>query len=69
MITDEEGAVYRNTFGLDPKIVSKTLDEAVALRKERVPITTFMIASDPYLQQFVPRNTLDPALLDLVQRR
>lgn len=57
VITDEEGAVYRNTFGLDPKIVNKTLDEAVALRKERVPITTFMIASDPYLQQFIHRLT------------
>lgn len=57
VLTDEEGVVYRNTFGLDPKIVSKTLDEAVALRKEHVPITTFMIASDPYLQQFVHRLT------------
>jgi len=57
VITDEEGVIYRNTFGLDPKIVSKTLDEAVALRKERIPITTFMIASDPYLQQFIHRLT------------
>jgi uncharacterized protein with von Willebrand factor type A (vWA) domain len=57
VIADDEGAVYRNTFGLDPKIVSKTLDEAVALRRERIPITTFMIASDPYLQRFVHRLT------------
>ena len=57
VITDEEGVVYRNTFGLDPKIVSRTLDEAIALRKERIPITTFMIATDPYLQQFVHRLT------------
>ena len=57
VITDEEGAIYRNTFGLDPKIVNKTLDEAIALRKEKVPITTFMIASDPHLQQFVHRLT------------
>lgn len=57
VITDSEGAIYRNTFGLDPKIVNKTLDEAVALRKEKVPITTFMIASDPHLQQFVHRLT------------
>jgi Ca-activated chloride channel homolog len=57
VITDEEGVIYRNTFGLDPKIVAKTLDEAVALRREHVPITTFMIASDPYLQQFVHRLT------------
>jgi uncharacterized protein with von Willebrand factor type A (vWA) domain len=57
VITDEEGVVYRNTFGLDPRIVSKTLDEAVALRREGIPITTFMIASDPHLQQFVHRLT------------
>jgi Ca-activated chloride channel family protein len=57
VIVDDEGALYRNTFGLDPKIVSKTLDEAIALRKERIPITTFMIASDPYLQRFVHRLT------------
>lgn len=57
VIMDEEGVIYRNTFGLDPKIVAKTLDEAIALRKDRIPITTFMIASDPYLQQFVHRLT------------
>ena len=57
VITDREGVPYRNTFGLDPKIVNKTLDEAIALRRERVPITTFMIASDPHLQQFVHRLT------------
>ncbi len=57
VITDEEGVVYRNTFGLDPKIVSKTLDQAVAMRREGIPITTFMIASDPYLQQFIHRLT------------
>ncbi len=67
VITDEEGVIYRNTFGLDPKIVNKTLDEAAALRKERIPITTFMIASDPYLQQFVHRLTeLNPR--DVYQR-
>jgi len=57
VITDEEGVVYRNTFGLDPRIVNKTLDEAIALRREGIPITTFMIASDRYLQQFVHRLT------------
>jgi Ca-activated chloride channel family protein len=57
VVTDEEGVVYRNTFGLDPKIMNKTFDQAIALRREGVPITTFMIASDPYLQQFVHRLT------------
>jgi len=64
MITDgkpscilEEGALYKNSFGLDPKIVNRTLDEAVVLRRHRIPITTFMVARDPYLQSFVQRLT------------
>jgi uncharacterized protein with von Willebrand factor type A (vWA) domain len=64
MITDgkpscihEEGALYKNSFGLDPRIVNRTLDEAVILRRHRIPITTFMVARDPYLQGFVQRLT------------
>ena len=60
MITDgkpschiEYGRMYRNAFGLDRRIVNKVLDEAVICRREGVTITTFMIARDPYLQQFV----------------
>lgn len=45
--------IYKNSFGLDPKIVNKTLDEAVACRREKIKITTFMIAQDPYLIRFV----------------
>ncbi len=44
---------YKNSFGLDPTIVNKTLNLAVQCRKLRIPITTFMIAQDSYLQQFV----------------
>jgi len=50
---DENGRLYKNSFGLDPKIVNKTLDEAVACRREKITITTFMIAQDPYLINFV----------------
>ena len=64
MITDgkpschfEGGRMYRNAFGLDRKIVNKVLDEAVVCRRERIPITTFMIARDPYLQNFVRQLT------------
>ena len=39
------------------KIVNKTLDEAVACRRERIPITTFMVAHDPYLIDFVEELT------------
>jgi len=48
---------YKNSFGLDPKILGKTLDLAAACRKLNIPITTFMIASDPYLKQFVKEFT------------
>ncbi len=52
-IFDGNGRLYKNSFGLDPKIVNKTLDEAVACRREHIPITTFMVARDPYLINFV----------------
>lgn len=61
MITDgkpsalftDDGRIYKNSFGLDPKIVNKTLDEAVACRKDKIKITTFMIAQDYYLVRFI----------------
>jgi len=49
--------IYKNSFGLDPKIINKTLDEAVACRREKIKITTFMIADDPYLVRFVQEFT------------
>jgi uncharacterized protein with von Willebrand factor type A (vWA) domain len=49
--------IYRNTFGLDERIVNRTLDEAVVCRRKGIPITTFMVTDDPYLQQFVLRLT------------
>ncbi len=52
-IFDENGRLYKNSFGLDPRIVNKTLDEAVACRREKVTISTFMVARDPYLINFV----------------
>lgn len=60
MITDgkpsclkENGEYYKNSFGLDPYITGKCLNLARQCRKLTIPITTFMIASDPYLQRFV----------------
>jgi len=44
---------YKNSFGLDHKILNKTLDLATQLRKLKIPVTTFMIATDPYLKAFV----------------
>ena len=53
----ENGRLYRNAFGLDRRIVNKVLDEAVICRREGITITTFMIARDPYLQDFVREMT------------
>lgn len=57
MITRPNGTLYKNPMGLDPRIVNRTLDEAVICRKKKIPITTFMVTDDPYLQQFVARLT------------
>ncbi len=54
---DDAGRLYKNSFGLDPKIVNKTLDEAVACRREKITISTFMVARDPYLINFVEELT------------
>ena len=60
MITDgkpsalrEGGHLYTNSFGLDMKIVNRTLEEAERCRRARIPITTFMLATDPLLVNFV----------------
>jgi Ca-activated chloride channel homolog len=64
MITDgkptclKEGLkYYKNSFGLDRKVINKTLNLAAQARRLRVPVTTFMIAQDPYLRQFVEEFT------------
>jgi len=64
MITDgkpsclkEGGEYYKNSFGLDDYIVGKCLNKAAALRRLNIPITTFMIAQDPYLQEFIQKFT------------
>lgn len=44
---------YKNSFGLDSKILNQTLNLAAQLRKIKIPVTTFMIATDPYLKAFV----------------
>jgi len=48
---------YKNSFGLDRKIVNRTLNLATRCRKIDIPITTFMIARDPYLMRFVDQFT------------
>ncbi|WP_419870384.1 vWA domain-containing protein [Chryseobacterium sp. CT-SW4] len=47
------GEFYKNSVGLDEMIVNQCLNRAAQARKLKIPITTFMIAQDPYLRQFV----------------
>lgn len=48
---------YKNSFGIDSKILNRTLNLAGQLRKLKIPVITFMIARDPYLQAFVRNFT------------
>ncbi len=52
-----DGQYYKNSNGLDRHIVSKCYMMAQQARKLHIPITTFMIAQDPYLMQFVKEFT------------
>lgn len=51
------GELYKNSNGLDEMIVKLCLNKAGEARKLKIPITTFMIAQDPYLKQFVKMFT------------
>jgi uncharacterized protein with von Willebrand factor type A (vWA) domain len=51
------GEYYKNSVGLDPHIINKCYMMARQARKLHIPITTFMIAQDPYLMQFVDHFT------------
>ncbi len=64
MITDgkptclKEGhEYYKNSYGLDRKILNKTFNLARQCRRLKIPVTTFMVATDPWLQQFVEEFT------------
>lgn len=65
MITDgkpsclrlKDGTYYKNSMGLDKHIVNKCYNMAQQARKLHIPITTFMIAQDPYLMHFVEEFT------------
>lgn len=48
---------YKNSMGLDRMIVNRTLSLAARCKKLSIPITTFMIAQDPYLMRFVDAFT------------
>ncbi len=56
-LTEDDGTLYKNPFGLDRRVVNKTLEEAAWCRRLGIPITTFMLTSDPTLVDFVERFT------------
>ncbi len=56
-VRERDGSYYMNSNGLDEYIVDKCYSQAQQARKLHIPITTFMIANDPYLQKFVNRFT------------
>lgn len=56
-LTEPDGEIYKNPFGLDRRVVAKTLDEANQCRRVGIPITTFMLTEDPVLVNFVEEFT------------
>ncbi len=54
-LTQPDGRIYKNAFGLDPFIVSETIAEVAACRKSNIMINTFMLARDYELVAFVRR--------------
>ena len=56
-LTLEDGRLYKNAFGLDPLVISKTLEEVNRCKKHGILINTFMLASDYGLVNFVQKVT------------
>jgi len=56
-ITLEDGRIYKNAFGLDPLVVSQTLEEVAKCKRSGILINTFMLASDYGLVNFVQKVT------------
>jgi len=56
-VKERDGRYYMNSNDLDPYITEQCYTQAAQARKLHIPITTFMIAQDPYLQRFVDKFT------------
>jgi len=56
-LTLEDGRIYKNAFGLDPLVVTQTLEEVTKCRRSGILINTFMLASDYSLVHFVQKVT------------
>uniref|UniRef100_A0A7V4XSJ6 VWA domain-containing protein n=1 Tax=Acidobacterium capsulatum TaxID=33075 RepID=A0A7V4XSJ6_9BACT len=56
-LTLPDGRIYKNAFGLDPLVISETLEEVSRCKRQNIMINTFMLASDYGLMQFVQKVT------------
>ncbi len=56
-LTLEGGQVYRNAFGLDPLVISRTLEEVSRCKRRGILVNTFMLADDYELVSFVQQVT------------
>jgi len=56
-LTLEDGRIYKNAFGLDPLVVTQTLQEVAKCRRSGILVNTFMLASDYSLVHFVQKVT------------
>ncbi|HSZ20389.1 MAG TPA: VWA domain-containing protein [Candidatus Acidoferrum sp.] len=56
-LTLDDGRIYKNAFGLDPLVVTQTLEEVGRCRRSGILINTFMLASDYSLVHFVQQVT------------
>ena len=54
-LTEADGRIYRNPFGLDPRVVALTLKEVANCRRQGILINTFMLARDRDLVAFVKK--------------
>jgi Ca-activated chloride channel family protein len=83
-LTLPDGRIYKNAFGLDPLVVSETLEEVSRCKRKGIMINTFMLTSDFALVQFVqkvtamcrgkayfttPENLGNYLLMDFLQRK
>ena len=56
-LTERDGSIYRNPFGLDPRVVALTLKEVANCRRQGILVNTFMLARDHDLVAFVKKVT------------
>ena len=54
-LTLDDGRIYKNSFGQDPLVISRTMEEVNRCKRQGILVNTFMLASDPDLVAFVRR--------------